>query len=85
MKAIQPGIKKTAGTTVEAGERWLGSWFASQTYYDARFAAFDTLDNQTIRMIVHPHYRRLYHTIEVIQSVWFRTGSIRQRKLSAFQ
>lgn len=55
MKAIQPGIKKTAGTTEEAGERWLGSWFASQTYYDARFAAFDTLDNQTIRMIVHPH------------------------------
>jgi lysophospholipase L1-like esterase len=54
LEVIQPSIRKTGAAIVESGNRWLGSWFASQTYYDARFA-IDTFDNQTIRMIVHPH------------------------------
>lgn len=33
---------------------WLGSWFASQTYFDGKFAE-ERFKDQTIRMIIHPH------------------------------
>jgi lysophospholipase L1-like esterase len=33
---------------------WIGSWYASQTFYDEKFAK-KQFENQTIRMIVHPH------------------------------
>ncbi|MCR2804377.1 SGNH/GDSL hydrolase family protein [Paenibacillus soyae] len=34
--------------------QWMGSWFASQTYSDKKFAV-ERFENQTIRMIIHPH------------------------------
>ncbi|MGE7824818.1 SGNH/GDSL hydrolase family protein [Paenibacillus sp. NPDC093718] len=55
MEVIQPNIMKTGAAIAESGNRWLGTWFASQTYYDARFAAIETLESQTIRMIVNAH------------------------------
>ncbi|WP_244235488.1 SGNH/GDSL hydrolase family protein [Paenibacillus lautus] len=33
---------------------WMGSWFASQTYFDGNFAV-ERFEDQTIRMIIHPH------------------------------
>lgn len=33
---------------------WMGSWFASQTYFDGNFAE-ERFEDQTIRMIIHPH------------------------------
>jgi lysophospholipase L1-like esterase len=33
---------------------WIGSWYASQTFYDEKFAK-DRFEDQTIRMIIHPH------------------------------
>ncbi|WP_235613182.1 SGNH/GDSL hydrolase family protein [Paenibacillus sp. LC231] len=33
---------------------WMGSWFASQTYFDGNFAEA-RFEDQTIRMIIHPH------------------------------
>ncbi|SDD84898.1 Lysophospholipase L1 [Paenibacillus sp. UNCCL117] len=33
---------------------WMGSWFASQTYFDGKFAE-ERFKDQTIRMIIHPH------------------------------
>ncbi|MFC9706619.1 SGNH/GDSL hydrolase family protein [Paenibacillus sp. NPDC056933] len=33
---------------------WVGSWFASQTYFDGNFAE-ERFEDQTIRMIIHPH------------------------------
>ncbi|WP_199615092.1 hypothetical protein [Paenibacillus alkalitolerans] len=38
----------------QADGNWMGSWFASQTYYDGKFAK-DRFEDQTIRMVVHPH------------------------------
>jgi lysophospholipase L1-like esterase len=32
----------------------MGSWFASQTYFDGNFAV-ERFEDQTIRMIIHPH------------------------------
>ncbi|WP_411553714.1 SGNH/GDSL hydrolase family protein [Paenibacillus lautus] len=34
--------------------QWMGSWFASQTYFDGNFAE-ERFEDQTIRMIIHPH------------------------------
>jgi lysophospholipase L1-like esterase len=36
-----------------ADGNWIGSWYASQTYYDAKFAK-DRFEDQTIRMVIHP-------------------------------
>lgn len=33
---------------------WMGSWIASQTYFDGKFAE-DQFKDQTIRMIIRPH------------------------------
>jgi len=37
-----------------AEDHWIGSWFASQTYGDQTIAE-ERFENQTLRMIVHPH------------------------------